>query len=378
MTHQASAEASKFADLLKSLSGYDQLKNAQFPLDFALSYGRALVDGILQGWRQPGNRRRRTVASSNLFPNAITDALSFSWSLPDAAAVHAFRSRSFEVAHVQAAQSLQILQDEAANALESGQPWTAWRDNIELRGFAPENPYHLRTNFVTGVAQAQNASRWLRMTEDADLFPYLRYVAVMDDRVRDEHAALHGIVRRIDDELWLTHAPANGYNCRCELEQLTEAEAGTDPGLSRNAPEGIIDPLFDSNPGIDGKPFGDWAAAQPVSVPDTWRALRLPDPDSLPVRAESTDTADDPVTVQYKTDYADLPVYNIPQRPGCLDTLRDPSEVWADGDDVAYLRSVSEGIRHCRVHRGEVAEYTLYKASDPALNGIRKGILIHR
>ena len=49
--------------------------------------------------------------------------------------------------------------------------------------------------------------------------PYLEYTAVMDDRTRDEHAALDGHIYPIDDPFWQTFYPPNGFNCRCNVIQ---------------------------------------------------------------------------------------------------------------------------------------------------------------
>ena len=86
----------------------------------------------------------------------------------------------------------------------------------------------LRAEYQTAVLQSQAASKWQRYTEDADLFPSLRYSAVQDARTRPQHKAWHNIVRPINDPFWDTHYPLNGWNCRCTVHQTDESPSADD------------------------------------------------------------------------------------------------------------------------------------------------------
>ncbi len=80
----------------------------------------------------------------------------------------------------------------------------------------------LRAEYQQAIAQSQNASNWLSYEKDQDIYPNLRYETVGDDRVRDEHAVLNGIVKPVKDPFWNTYAPQNGWGCRCDLIQENE------------------------------------------------------------------------------------------------------------------------------------------------------------
>ncbi len=80
----------------------------------------------------------------------------------------------------------------------------------------------LRAEHQQAIAQSQNASNWLGYEKDQDTYPNLRYETIGDDRVRDEHAVLNGIVKPVKDAFWNTYAPQNGWGCRCELIQENE------------------------------------------------------------------------------------------------------------------------------------------------------------
>ena len=88
------------------------------------------------------------------------------------------------------------------------------------------NLHWLRAEYQAAVLQGQAAAKWQRYTEDADLFPNLRYSAVQDARTRPQHKAWHGIVRPLSDPFWDTHYPPNGWNFRCTVHQTAEPVAG--------------------------------------------------------------------------------------------------------------------------------------------------------
>lgn len=80
----------------------------------------------------------------------------------------------------------------------------------------------LTTIFRTNMFSSYQAGRYRQLVEDAEDYPYWRYVTMEDAAVRPMHAALHGKVFRWDDPFWDTHYPPNGFNCRCEVEGLDD------------------------------------------------------------------------------------------------------------------------------------------------------------
>ncbi|MBZ8002998.1 minor capsid protein [Campylobacter canadensis] len=55
--------------------------------------------------------------------------------------------------------------------------------------------------------------------------PYLRYVAIMDNRVRDSHKAFHGLILPKEHSFWRNNYPPNGWGCRCKTQVLSLDEA---------------------------------------------------------------------------------------------------------------------------------------------------------
>lgn len=84
--------------------------------------------------------------------------------------------------------------------------------------------YRLETIFRTNLQNAYAVGAWNAIEEQRDAAPYLLYDAVDDDRTRPEHARLDGLVLEVGSRFWDTHAPPNGWNCRCGLLQLDQAQ----------------------------------------------------------------------------------------------------------------------------------------------------------
>jgi SPP1 gp7 family putative phage head morphogenesis protein len=82
----------------------------------------------------------------------------------------------------------------------------------------------LETVFRTNLQSAYSAGKWESIERNAKTSPYLMYVAVDDNRTREEHARFDELVLRWDNPFWKTHYPPNGWNCRCGVIQLSELE----------------------------------------------------------------------------------------------------------------------------------------------------------
>jgi SPP1 gp7 family putative phage head morphogenesis protein len=99
-------------------------------------------------------------------------------------------------------------------------PITGEEKEVELG-----SPRRLRTIFNTNLQMAYSAGHWDEIQASKANAPLLVYDAVQDDSTRDEHAAWDGTVLPVDDPWWQTHMPPNGWNCRCGVIQLGEAQA---------------------------------------------------------------------------------------------------------------------------------------------------------
>lgn len=159
------------------------------------------------------------------------------------------------------------------------------------------SPRRLRTIYETNLRTALAAGRWERIQRTAQARPYLRYVAIDDGRARREHLAWNGLILPWDHPWWRTHAPPNGWGCRCKLQQLSERDMqrlgytpssdapnegtvlyeNTRTGEKTRVPKGI-DPGFAYNP---GEVRGAVPSLNPREIPltdvKTWKDLGRPD-----------------------------------------------------------------------------------------------------
>lgn len=86
--------------------------------------------------------------------------------------------------------------------------------------------------YDTNLRTARAAGQWAQIQKTKKTHKWLRYVAVLDDRTRDEHRQWDGLVLDADDAFWRTHYPPNGWNCRCTVEALDQIdleEEGIEP-----------------------------------------------------------------------------------------------------------------------------------------------------
>jgi SPP1 gp7 family putative phage head morphogenesis protein len=132
---------------------------------------------------------------------------------------------------------------------EDGKPrsWIDFR-NEALKISEGYNKRWLQTEFNHAHQSARMAGKWKDFEENADLYPNLMFVAVMDERTREDHAALNGAIYPINDPFWDTYYPPLDWGCRCSVKQT---DSGTEPAKR------LIDvkPGFANNPGKTGEIF---------------------------------------------------------------------------------------------------------------------------
>lgn len=135
----------------------------------------------------------------------------------------------------------------------------------------------LRVIFQTNMATAYAAGQWARVQEDKRKFPYLKYIASTAEQKRASHMAFYGRIWRVDDPIWQSIFPPNGYGCQCTVRQLTAKQALRERGedISKqpenfteqqkaNHAKGIID---DGTDDIQWREFTNPRTGQTVKVP---------------------------------------------------------------------------------------------------------------
>jgi SPP1 gp7 family putative phage head morphogenesis protein len=116
--------------------------------------------------------------------------------------------------------------------------------------FEEYNVNWLKTEYRTAINNAFAARQWMVFQEEKDVLPFLRFNTVGDERVRDEHVELDGIVRHVDDPFWRKYLPPIDWNCRCDVTSHSEDDVTETPKADL---KGIQEPddLFAFNPAVD-------------------------------------------------------------------------------------------------------------------------------
>lgn len=81
-----------------------------------------------------------------------------------------------------------------------------------------------KTEHETAVLTAESASNYQRLIKKKKLYPYWKYVTAGDEKVREEHRKLDGIILSCDDPRWDKIFPPNGWKCRCRVEPVMRHE----------------------------------------------------------------------------------------------------------------------------------------------------------
>lgn len=102
-------------------------------------------------------------------------------------------------------------------------------------------PARLETIFRTNAQAAYAAGHWQEIKAQQEVAPFLMYDAVDDFRTRPLHRSWDQKVLPVTNPWWSTHFPPNGWNCRCGVIQLSQAEVES-LGLTPS-----IDPPKDGN-----------------------------------------------------------------------------------------------------------------------------------
>ena len=124
------------------------------------------------------------------------------------------------------------------------------------------NQHYLRAEYNYAEASAEMAAKWEDIEKDGDDYN-LQYRTAGDDKVRPEHAALHGVTLPPSDSFWDEYYPPNGWNCRCTVVQvLKDKYPVTDRAEAlRRGQEALAKDtkgMFRFNSGKQGKTFPDY------------------------------------------------------------------------------------------------------------------------
>lgn len=145
------------------------------------------------------------------------------------------RGRAFTVTGLEGVRAIQRIRDTIAT-LPLGGDWGEIKQTIaaELADVITNRQAALTRAEIlirTHGFQAYSTGTYETAMAD-DATTHYQYLATEDDRVRDTHLALNGIILPKTDPFWDKHFPPWEYGCRCTVRPMTqrqvEAERGRD------------------------------------------------------------------------------------------------------------------------------------------------------
>lgn len=338
---------------IRALKSFEQLKSYR-PRWWIAEFGQALASEAVQEYA----KARKARAKANSLPKIV-----FEWDEFGIEMANRLRNQAMIISGVRTMAQLTEIKNEAAGILGQGGSFLDFIQSVTLKGFEPENPYHLRTEFDTARIAAYAAGQWDELQSNKDIFPYLRYVTMRDGLVRDEHMILDGTVAAIDDAFWQDNYPPNGWNCRCEVEPLTEEEARADSRFGQRYPEATLDDGFHGNVGISRTLPSDAIAQYEKYLDQILDALS----DNPKGMIRNSDNG------KYFTDILGYPI-DLAGQDNAKAALSAPNEIWQAKDSTSYIRKEGEGVTVIRVESGVVSEVNKYEAA-AYLNEGREGYI---
>lgn len=176
------------------------------------------------------------------------------WNTPDAKTLQKLTENVFQFS---ASKDFHILSDMTAalkgsdGKMRSFDDFRAEVDKMNVK----YNQNWLRTEYNQAVASSQCAARWTDFEKHAKSMPFLQYQAVMDGNTRAEHAALNGVIKRVDSDFWDKYYPPNGWGCRCEVIQLPGKNHKETPNTAIDLDRCKVSSMWKVNVGKKGVVF---------------------------------------------------------------------------------------------------------------------------
>jgi SPP1 gp7 family putative phage head morphogenesis protein len=233
------------------------------------------------------------------YGNAIND---FAFGGTDQVLLDTLRNNIYMFSGAKTYQQCREMADLAAKAKN----FKEFRDEAR-KVYEQYNVNWLKSEYNTAIGQADQAAQWNDIEADKELFPFLRYVAVMDKNTSEICRPLDNVTLPVDHPLWGKYSPLNHFNCRCILEKIDKYEKikQTSEAKVKSVIKELnenVDPAFKMNPGKDGYIFSPEHPYFQVAAKDKAFAKRnfdLPIPPA-PVKAPLVKSSSD--IIEHKAD----------------------------------------------------------------------------
>ncbi len=137
-------------------------------------------------------------------------------------------AKAFTVAGATKADLLNDLNTAVSEAIKNGQSFNQFRQkfaeitNKHGWSYNGKEGWRARVIYDNNMRTARMAGRWQQIQATKKTRPYLVYMTVRDERVRDDHRSWHAVALPVDHPWWNTHYPPNDYGCRCYVISANE------------------------------------------------------------------------------------------------------------------------------------------------------------
>ena len=119
--------------------------------------------------------------------------------------------------HVQQSDYHNLLVDESGKQ----RSWASFRKEA-LKVDSTYNQQWLSAEYNLATRQARSAKQWNQFEAKKDIYPNLQYMPSRSAKQRDLHRQYYGRIFSIDDPIWNTIMPPNGWGCKCWVQQTRE------------------------------------------------------------------------------------------------------------------------------------------------------------
>jgi SPP1 gp7 family putative phage head morphogenesis protein len=125
------------------------------------------------------------------------------------------KARAFAISTMTKGDELQTVFNALQRAIDDGVTFKDFQADSEevmvKRGFDTAKPWRLANIFQTNIQTAYNVGRYEQLQSERDVFPYWMYDAINDVVTRKKHLDMDGRAYPVDDPIWNSWYPPNGY-----------------------------------------------------------------------------------------------------------------------------------------------------------------------
>lgn len=191
----------------------------------------SIDEGYRAGLRSIVKQNRR---NKKLFTFFKDPAFNIAYTDADEMAIDAFKRNAFRVAGVGSYDLEEELKELGVDLLDTSLPDFDLFE-LEVRekflkygiGLGDQPPGGwIKQNIDTAIKSSHATARWNRVNDPdvSGVYTHWMYMTQSDERVRDEHVRLHGMIFPIDDASAASMVPPLDWGCRCYETYLTGAE----------------------------------------------------------------------------------------------------------------------------------------------------------